>query len=202
MPAEQHIRQARRVVAAEDEEVLAHAAHEIGHALDARGGLLDAGDIGHLRKPQDGVVREIGDRARRHVVKQDRDVARLGDRLEVAVEAFLRRLVVVRHHRERVRGARLLGELRELDRFARGIAAGARDHRHPSLRRGEGRFDEAAVLVDVDGRRLAGRADDDDPRSAILNVEIDQPAQRGQIERSAATHRRRDRDETAGQHGS
>ena len=63
------------------------------------------------------------------------------------------------------------------------------------------RLDQLAVLVDVDRRRLAGGADDDDPGGAARDVEVDQPAERGKIERAAFLHGCRDGDETAGQHG-
>ena len=63
------------------------------------------------------------------------------------------------------------------------------------------RLDQQAVLVEIDGRRFAGRADDDDAGRAVGDVEVDQLAERGEIERAALAHRRRDRDETTGQHG-
>ena len=52
----------------------------------------------------------------------------------------------------------------------------------------------------VDGRRFAGRADDDDAGRAVRDMEIDELAQRRQVERPALLHRRRDGDEASGQH--
>ena len=63
------------------------------------------------------------------------------------------------------------------------------------------RLDQQAVLVEIDGGRFAGGADDDDAGRAVGDVEVDQLAERGKIERAALAHRRRDRDETTGQHG-
>ena len=81
------------------------------------GRVLDAGDSGHLGEPQHGVVGEVGHRAPGHVVEDQRQVDALGDGAEVPVEAFLRRLVVVRHHRQAARRARLLRVRGELDRL-------------------------------------------------------------------------------------
>ena len=44
--------------------------------------------FGNLREPQHGVVLHVGDRAAGHVVEDVRQVHRLGDRLEVAVQAL------------------------------------------------------------------------------------------------------------------
>ena len=116
---------------------------------------------------------------------------------EVPVEAFLRRLVVVRHHRQARRRAPAVLRVRgQLDRFGRRVGAGAGDDRDAAARELDRRLDEQAVLVDVDGRRFAGRADDDDAGGAVRDVEIDQPGERGKIERAAlrtsASRSRRD----------
>jgi hypothetical protein len=57
------------------------------------------------------------------------------------------------------------------------------------------------MLVDIDGRRFAGRADDDDARRAVGDVKIDEPGKRGKIERPALAHGRDDGNETTCQHG-
>ena len=62
-------------------------------------------------------------------------------------------------------------------------------------------LDQQAVLVDVDRRRFAGRADDDDAGGAVRDVKIDELARARQVERTALLHRRRDGDEASGQHG-
>ena len=53
------------------------------------------------------------------------------------------------------------------------------------------------MLVEVDRRRFARRADDDDAGGSVRDVEVDQPCERREIERAAGLHRRHDRDETA-----
>ena len=61
--------------------------------------------------------------------------------------------------------------------------------------------DELLVLVDVDRRRFAGGADDDDAVGAFGDVPVDQLPKRGEVERAVLVHRRDDRDQAAGDHG-
>ena len=56
---------------------------------------------------------DVDDGAHRHVVDDDRQVDRVADRLEVEVEALLRRLVVVAGRVQHGVGAGLLGEAGE-----------------------------------------------------------------------------------------
>ena len=79
-------------------------------------------------------LREIGDGPAGHVVEDQRQVDRFGDRAEMPVQPFLRRLVVVR---ARPTGSSRAGLLRvggELDRFARRVGAGAGDDGHAAAR--------------------------------------------------------------------
>ena len=87
-----------------------------------------------LEEPRHRRDRHVDDRARRDVVDDDRDADRVVHRLEVLVEPFLGRLVVVGRDDEKRVGARLLGVLGELDRLGRVVGAGAGDHRHAPLR--------------------------------------------------------------------
>ena len=127
--AEQDQRERGRILAAVDREVARRALDEVGAALDVRGRVLDADDAGHLRQAQHRVVLHVRHRARRHVVQDHRQVDRLRDLAEMAVQAFLRRLVVVGHHRQAGGGAGLLRRLGQLDRLGGGVAAGAGDDR-------------------------------------------------------------------------
>ena len=110
MAAQQQQRQRGDVVAAVDGEVaLARGGErldQLAAAAEVGGRVLDADDARHLGEPQHRVVGEIGDRAARHVVEDERQVDLLGDRAEVAVQAFLRRLVVVRDDRQAALRAR------------------------------------------------------------------------------------------------
>jgi hypothetical protein len=56
------------------------------------------------------------------------------------------------------------------------------------------------MLVDADGGRFARRPDDHDPVGAGFNVEVDELAQRGKVQRAVVLHGRRDCDEASGQH--
>ena len=82
-------------------------------------------------------------------------------------------------------------------RFGRRVATGAGDDRDPARRVIDRRLDQAAMLVDADGGRLARRADDDDARGAVIDLKVDQPRERREVERAALLHRRDDRDETS-----
>ena len=59
-----------------------------------------------------------------------RHVHRLGNRLEMQVQTFLRRLVVVRHHGQRGCGTGLFRETGQFDGFLGGIRAGSGNHRN------------------------------------------------------------------------
>ena len=60
---------------------------------------------------------------------------------------------------------------------------------------------EGGVLIDIDGRRLASRADCDDRRSAACNMPVDQLPITGQIETAIFVHRRDDCHDAAFDHG-
>ena len=204
--AHEHQRQRGDVLAAVDGEVALarrrEPSQELAAAPEIGGGVLDADDAGHLGEPQRGFGREVRDRAAGDVVEHERQINALGDRAEVAIEPFLRRLVVVRHDRQPAVGADVLRVRSELDRLGGGIAADAGHHVNAAAHVLDDGLDQQAVLVDVDGRRLAGRADDHDAGGAALDVPVAQARERVEVERTARLHRRDDRDEASGQHGS
>ena len=80
-------------------------------------------------------ARQLVHRGRQHVdvgaagdvVEHDRQRRRLGDRPEVAQQAVLRRLAVVRHDREDRRRRRIFGCLRQFDRMVRVVAGRSGD---------------------------------------------------------------------------
>ena len=61
--------------------------------------------------------------------------------------------------------------------------------------------DQLAVLVDIDRRRFAGGADDDDAIRALAHMPVDQAAQGIQIEAAVLVHGRDDGDNGSGNHG-
>jgi hypothetical protein len=127
-PSHQHQWQTGDVVAAVDGEVGPRGLQmlqELAASPQVGGRVLDADDAGNLREAQNRIVREIGDGAARHVVQQQRQIDFLGDRAEVPVRAFLRRLVVIRDDGQRAVRARLLRVRGERDGFGGGVAAGS-----------------------------------------------------------------------------
>ena len=133
MAAMRHEAERGRVFARELVEVLAHRRALLRHPHHIRGRVLHAGDVLKLVQPLHRVDRHVDHRARRDIVDDDRNADRIVDRLEVLIEAFLRRLVVIgRDHEHRV-GAGLFGVLGKRDRLLGRVRAGAGDDRHAAL---------------------------------------------------------------------
>ena len=107
-----------------------------------------------------------------HVVEHDRQRRALGDRLEVLIQAFLRRLVVVRRHRQQAVGADAFHVARQLDHLARVVAAGAGQHRHAAVGFFDDELDDAQLLAMAQRRRFAGRA----ARREEVDAGVDLPA--------------------------
>ena len=61
-------------------------------------------------------------------------------------------------------------------------------------------LDQLAVFLDIDGRRFARRADDDDAGGAAGDVKVEKLGKPAQIERAAGLHRRDDCDQASLQH--
>src|ERR1700712_5179442 len=62
----------------------------------------------------------------------------------------------------------------------------------------DGDADDLAVLLDADGGRLAGRADDADALRAFVDMPVDQATQRFDVDASVVVHGRDERDDAAG----
>ena len=119
-------------------------------AVDIAGGFLDADDARHLGQAHHGVVGHIGHGAPRHVVQNQRQIDRLGNRFEVQVLAFLRGLVVIRNHLQLALGADLFGKARQLDGLFGGIrTAAGHDGQTPCCLL-DGHADDLAMLVNGD----------------------------------------------------
>ena len=98
-----------------------------------------------LEQALHGVDRHVDHRAGRDVVDDDRDADGVVDRLEVLVEPFLGRLVVVGRDDQHGVGAGLLGVLGDSSIASRvELEPGARDHRHPALGLLDAPLDHAA----------------------------------------------------------
>ena len=198
--AEQDQRERGGILAAVDREVARRALDEIGAALDVGGRVLDADDARHLREAHHRVVLQIGDGARRHVVQDHRQVDGLRDLAEVAVLAFLRRLVVVRHHGQACGRAGLLRRFGQLDRLGGRIAAGSRNHGDAPVGMLDRDADQLLVLLDVHRRRFAGGADHHDAVGALGDMPVDQAPEARHVEATVLVHRRDDCDQASGNH--
>src|ERR1700712_5074072 len=97
-----------RVIAGVHQEVAAHAGQDVPGALQVTGGFLDGDDVLDRGQADHRLCRHVTGRAARYVVENLRDVDGFGDVLEVLVQAFLGRLVVVRRHQQAGVGAGVL----------------------------------------------------------------------------------------------
>ncbi len=79
------------------------------------------------------------------------------DRLEVLIQAFLRRLVVVRGDREQTIGADAFHVARQLDHLAGVVAAGAGQHRHTAVGFFDNQFNDAQLVAMAQRGRFPGR---------------------------------------------
>ena len=107
----------------------------------------------------------------------------------MGVQALLGRLVVIGRDHEDAVGADLLGVLAQADRLGGGIGAGAGDHRHAAGSRLDHQLDHALVLGVGQGRRLAGGADRDQTVGPLLDVPLDQRAERRLVDPAIAERR-------------
>ena len=90
--------------------------------------------VGSSRISARRLDRDVRNRARRHVVDDDRQVRRFGRGAEVGGKPRLARLIVIRHDHERRVGAGILrGRAHLLDRRRGRIAAAAGDHRYAAV---------------------------------------------------------------------
>ena len=155
---------------------------------------------GSLCEPRHGGDAHVDDAARRDVVDEDRQLGCVMQGLEVLVEPFLGRLVVIGRDDERAVGARLLGVAREVDRLRGRVGAGAGDDRDPPLRHLDAELDDALVLGMAQGRRFAGRAARHDGVRPFLDLPVDE-ALKALLVDGAIPERRDERDQRALEHG-
>ena len=154
----------------------------------------DAVDLGQLREFSGA---DVDHHPRGDVVGDQRQAGdRGGDRFEVAEDAGEGGLVVVGRDDQRAVGAGLGGGLGQLDRVAGVVGAGAADHRRLVADLVDYRRQQRDVLLVVEGRRLAGRAGDDDAVRAVLDQVGGELPRRRLVDRPArlegGRHRRQD----------
>ncbi|CAB4392233.1 unnamed protein product [Rhizophagus irregularis] len=168
---------------------LRHILQQRDAAADVAGRIFHADDIWHGGQADDGLIRHVGDGTARHVVQDDREVDRFGNRREVAKHALLRWAVVVRHDLQRRIGAGFLGEARQADGLGSGIGAGAGDDRDTAGTMLDGQTNQFAVFIDADGGRLARGADDHDAVGAFGDMPVDQFFQAILVQAAVFVHR-------------
>ena len=197
LAAQQHQGHGGGVITRVDGKALGCLLDQPGRAFDAAAGFFQADHPGQLGQAQGGLDRHVCHGPAWHVVEHHRQVHRLEDGLEVLVDAFLRGLVVVRHHRQAAVRADLLRKAGELDGLAGGVAAGARHHGHPPANVVYRDADDLAVLLDRHRGRFAGGADHPDAVGAFGNVPVDQGAQAVVVDLAVVEHRRDERHDAA-----
>src|SRR6266850_1464008 len=182
--AHRHRGHRQRVVAAEQDELARGRREDLAHLDDVAGGFLHADDVGDCREPDDRRDVDVDARAPRHVVDDDRQPRRVGNRLVMLVEAFRRRLVVVRRDREDAVGADLLDVAHERDGLARVVPAGAREDRHAPAGFLDDELDHAKLLAVRQRRRLAGGPDRRQEVNAAVDLAPRQAAHRRLVDRA------------------
>ncbi len=180
LPTQEHQGDALAIVAADRRRSPSARADQIGAALDVAGGVLDADDIGHLRQAQRGVVGQVGHRAAGHVVEDQRQIDRFGDLAEMPVQTLLRRLVVVRHHRQtRAAPAFLAYSVSSIASAVEFAPVPAMTGMRPAACSTATRI-SSQCSSQFDRRRFAGGADDDDGVGAFAHVPVDQASSGGE----------------------
>ena len=154
------------------------------------GRLLDGGDRRDLRERRDRLGRHVDDAALRDVVRDQRPVARLGDRAEVRDDPPLGRLVVVRRDHEEAVDPELVGAAREVNGVAGVVRPRPGDHRRSPAHGLDGGREEGQLLVVRERRRLARRAGHDDAVRAVVDEVAGEALERVEIDRAVRRERR------------
>ncbi len=84
------------IVAGENQEAFGHGVADFGDLADVAAGFFHSENVGHFGQARQGCGFDVGSGAAGNVVENDGFVDGVGDGVEVAILAFLRRLVVVR----------------------------------------------------------------------------------------------------------
>jgi transcriptional regulator of aromatic amino acid metabolism len=108
--------------------------------------------------------------------RYDRAIRRVGDRREVAVDALVRRLVVVGSDHERSVRAELFGAFDVLNRVLGGIRSGPDDHREAAFGFLHRDQDQFVLLVPLEGGRFARSAERHEAVDTRFDLEADEAA--------------------------
>ena len=133
-------------------------------------------------------ARHVHARAARDVVHDARQRHRPRDRLEVAVEALLRRPAVVRARQQHRVYAQPLRLARQLDALGGVVRPGAGDHNAARPDRLLDLGEQPHLLVVRERRRLAGRAGEDDAVAAGVEEREGEALGLGVVHRPVASN--------------
>ena len=199
--AERHERERQRIVAAHDEEIRIELAHEPRNLVAGTAGFLHADDVRErLAQADDRFDGNFDAAASGNGIEHDRLVRRGSDFGEMAVDAFLPGLVVIRSDVEKSLRAELFRLAREQNRLVRGVGARSREHGNAARGELDRLRDDFEMLFVRQRRRFAGRSDGKDAVNAADDLEIHEFLQVGIIDR-AVPHRRDQRRPGAGING-
>src|SRR5712692_5721975 len=182
-PAECNQRQRDGIITRDDAEPFGHLLHDGGHLADVARGLFDAHDVIYLG--------ESFERGRLHVytcsplyaIDHHREGHGRGDSLEVLVETFLGRLVVIGRDREDAVHAHVLELFGQLDHLRRVVPTGAGQDRHTPLGLRQRNLDHPQVLGAREGGVLARGAAGHEEVDSRLDLAPHEAAQRLFVER-------------------
>ena len=185
--ADGHERKGESVVAAEDIEIWSAGIHQLADAFGGAARLLHGDDIFAIGgEPRGGLHADLNATAARDAVKHDGQLRVVRDFFEMLVESLLAGLVVVGCNLQRCGGTGFLGGLREFDGFVRAVGSGAGDDFPAASGKFHGEFDDAVVFLVGERGALAGGAAGDDAGDAVVELEVDDFAQRGFIHTAVA----------------
>ena len=198
MCAAQHGSHTGGVIARIDSKIFGHAVNQINHTANVATGFLDADDIGDFSQAQHGVVVHVDHSAAGHVVHNHRNIRRFGNSSEVAVDTFLRRFIVVRHHRQRGICAGANCRTRQLDGFTGAVHTGTGNHRNAAVGKTDGCLDHFNLFRHAERGALAGGTNGDNGIGAVGNMPINQALELFVVDTAIFTHRSDDGDKTTG----
>ncbi len=186
----------RRIVAAQDHEVLRAGRDELTNAADLRDALFETYDPRKLRQTGDGRRQKVHGGTRRDVVQNHRVMRDFDGRGEVPVEPLLSRSVVRRSDQEESRDRKLRDRADTLNSH-RGTAGSCPyyDRDAPvDMSAREPRQLEQLGFAQIDG--FAGAATHDDGARAVGEMKIEESLPRRKIDSAVRPHGRDDGDQT------
>ena len=139
---------------------------DAGDLAHVAAGFLGADDVVDLAEPYGRLIGHVHAGTAHDVVDDARQVGVARDGLEVLVHPFLRRFVVIGHHKQQAVHTLFLRFLAKLYALGRAVSAGSGDDYALVTHRLFDLAEEAHLLVGGQGGRFSGRAGKDDAVAA------------------------------------